>query len=72
MNEALNGLPLPKSVHIEGMVHSVYNNKVRKRLDDLPDNLTPAEAENALIDLMSDIRAWIQTHPNQNLNNIIL
>ena len=54
------------------MVHSIYNTKVGQRLDALPSNLTPAQAENALKDLIADIRSWIQAHPTQNLNNIVL
>ncbi len=49
MNEALNGIGLSKNVHIEGIVHNIYNNKIRQRLDALPNNLTPSQTEAALM-----------------------
>ena len=68
----INNTLSKKDIHVEGMVHSVYNTKVGQRLNSLPSNLTPAQAEAALIDLVNDIRIWINSNPGINLNNIVL
>lgn len=74
MNEALNGIPLPKEIHMEGMVHAAYNEKIRVKLlqieTTLGNNLTPPNAKAALTNLLDDIRTAIINNPNVNLNNI--
>lgn len=50
----------------------LINTKIGQRLDDLPNNLIPAQAETARIDLIGEIKAWIIAYPGQNLNNILL
>ncbi|MCX2573590.1 AHH domain-containing protein [Pedobacter sandarakinus] len=76
MNVALNEIALSKSVHVEGMVHNVYNttvvNKLNKIVTDYGANLTTYIAETELKNLISQIRNWIVTHSGQNINNLIL
>ena len=74
MNEALNGIALAKSVHIENFAHPLYNNKVLAELQEisrLNPNITPQVAEQELIDLIGKIRTWITNHPGQALDNIV-
>ncbi len=74
MNEALNGIGLAKSVHIEGIVHTHYNTKVAQELQEIITrrgmNMSPDVAESELIGLISKIRTWINANPGVNLNNI--
>lgn len=75
MNELLNGIPLDKSVHIEGMVHDVYNNNVNAALEairtQLGSNINPTNARQAIEALIVQIKAAIAANPGVNLNNII-
>ncbi|WP_256010321.1 AHH domain-containing protein [Desertivirga xinjiangensis] len=60
MNEALNGIPLPKSVHVEGMVHNAYNTTIQNKLSAITTfhgaNLTPKIAKTEFKNLISKIR----------------
>jgi hypothetical protein len=74
MNEALNGIALAKEVHVEGVVHSIYNTRVHTALEEIAQrhgsNLTPVIARQELEGLVGKIRTWIQNNPGVNLNNI--
>ena len=75
MNEALNGIPLPKNVHVEGMVHAEYNKKVTKALQDIFDKngrdaMTPERAREKIVELINKIRITIQNNPNVPINQL--
>lgn len=79
MNELLNGIALDKSVHVEGIVHTMYNsvietelNKIVSRYANNGVTLTPDLARIELEGLIGKITSWIQQHPGVNLNNIII
>jgi hypothetical protein len=69
LNKALNGLPLPPSVHLTG--HRAYNDKVLSILDRL--NRTANDPEIAytrlhgFVTYLSDL---IRSHPSKNLGEI--
>lgn len=74
MNDALNGIPLPRNIHIEGMVHSAYNEKINLQLQKIitnrGTNVSPSVAKQDLEGLISKIRLWINNNPGVNINNI--
>lgn len=79
MNELFIGIALDKSIHVEGMVHTVYNsvvetelNKIVSRYADNGVALTSDLARSELEGLIRKIASWIQQHPGVNLNNIII
>jgi hypothetical protein len=76
MNNALNGIPLPKNVHVEGMAHPGYNTAVETALNIVENrygsSLTPAIAKQELDVLVAKIKNWIYTNPGANLNNIVI
>ena len=75
MNEALNGIPLPKEIHVEGMVHSAYNTKISYELNQVllthGNNISAQTAKAELEFLISKVRTWIVNHPGENINNIM-
>lgn len=74
MNKALNGIPLPPNIHVEGMVHSDYNTQIGIELQKIitrkGSNISPADAKEELELLISKIRTWIDNNPGVNLNTI--
>jgi hypothetical protein len=76
MNDLINGIALDKSVHVEGMIHLHYSNKIKAKLIDIQNNLgpniDPLAAKQALESLINDIKTWIAQNPGVNINNIIL
>ena len=74
MNEALNGIPLTKEIHVEGMVHTAYNTKLafelQKIITNKGANMSPQVARGELEILVSKIRIWIDGNPGENINNI--
>ena len=74
MNDALNCIPLPRNIHIEGMVHSAYNEKINLQLQKIitnrGTNVSPSVAKQDLEGLISKIRLWINNNPGVNINNI--
>ena len=76
MNNALNGIPLSKSVHVEGMAHPAYNTAVNNALDAIVNrygsSLTPTIAKQELDVLIGKIKNWINTNPGVNLDNIVI
>jgi hypothetical protein len=76
MNDLINGIALDKSVHVEGMIHLHYSNKIKAKLIDIQNNLgpniDPAAAKFELESLITKIRNWIQQNPGVNINNIII
>ncbi|MBV9986762.1 MAG: AHH domain-containing protein [Chitinophagaceae bacterium] len=74
MNQALNGIALPSAVHVEGMVHDIYNTRVHTALDAIyakyGTSLTPAIARQEIETLIDKINTWIANNPGVNLNNI--
>ena len=75
MNDLLNGIPLEKSIHVEGMAHPAYNNRVREALREIDQrynsNISPEDAGKEIGILVSKIRKAIIENPGVNLNQII-
>ena len=75
MNDFLNGIPLEKSIHVEGMAHPAYNNRVREALREIDQrynsNISPEDAGKEIGILVSKIRKAIIENPGVNLNQII-
>lgn len=69
MNEALNGIPLQNTIHNGS--HGNYDARVVARLNAIPGSATPDEAYDAIMDIISDIRAAIQAYPNTKINDLI-
>ena len=69
MNEALNGIPLNTSVHLGS--HGNYDNLIRQRLDDIPENATPDEAYEQVLEIIDDVRSAISANPNTHINNLV-
>ena len=63
MNEALNGIPRPNSLHLTG--HYQYNTKLLQILDNYNDNLNP----NASIDEAYDFVSGLANHVRTLINN---
>lgn len=74
MNKALNGIPLAKEIHVEGMVHEAYNSKIAYELNQVVlrngNNISGPTAKAELESLISKVRTWIVNHPGENINNI--
>lgn len=72
MNEALNGIPLSKSIHVEGRAHTAYNARVAAALNAIEArNLNADDTYDELMLLISRIRTAIINHPGVHLNDII-
>ena len=75
MNDFLNGIPLEKSIHIEGMAHPAYNNRVLEELGKINQrynfNISPEDAGKEIEILISRIRKAIIENPGVSLNQII-
>lgn len=69
LNEALNGIPLSTAVHSGS--HANYTNLVKQRLDAIPSNYTPNQVYDEVMDIISDIRSAISTHPNTPINQLL-
>lgn len=69
MNDALNGIPLDESVHLGSHAH--YDNLVQIRLDQIPNNATPEQAYDKILDIISDIRTAVQNNPGVPINQLI-
>ncbi len=75
LNELLNGIPLTSVQHNIG--HNVYNQKIGQKLDELwntavSNNYNADQCAALVRNLANDIKAWISSHPNESINNIIL
>lgn len=76
MNELLNGIPLTAIQHNGS--HALYNQKVKSKLMEIVqqgggiNNFTPDFAAQKLRELSSKIKIWINAHPNETINNIVL
>jgi hypothetical protein len=76
MNDIVNGIPLPKNLHVEGMVHKNYNDNVKAKLLIIKNTLTnsnqltPQNAKLAIENLINDIRLAIRNNPNVNINQL--
>lgn len=72
MNTAANGIPLNSLQHTGS--HQVYSDKVAERMNavynSLGGNPTPQACKTALESVILEIRNWITTHPNTNIDNI--
>lgn len=75
MNDLLNGIPLEKSKHVEGMAHSAYNNRVLEELGKINRrynfNISPEDAGKEIEILISRIRKAIIENPGVSLEQII-
>lgn len=69
LNEALNGIPLSSAVHSGS--HANYTNLVKQRLDAIPSNYTPNQVYDEVMDIISDIRSAISSHPNTPINQLL-
>lgn len=75
MNEILNGIPLTTVQHNGS--HWLYNQKVGTKLQNLLDQATALNWNNAkcateVRNLTNNIKNWIISHPNESINNIII
>jgi len=72
MNTATNGIPLNTLQHSGN--HQIYSDKVNARMtvvnNLLGSNPAPGAAKAALESVINEIRTWIATHPNTDINNI--
>jgi hypothetical protein len=75
MNDFLNGIPLEKSIHVEGMAHPAYNNRVLEQLGKINRrynfNISPEDAGKEIEILISRIRKAIIENPGVSLEQII-
>ncbi|RDC57401.1 hypothetical protein DU508_09605 [Pedobacter chinensis] len=69
MNEALNGIPLNTLIHNGS--HANYDAIVQRKLDLIPENLTPEQTYSAILEIIGDIRNAINSYPNIPLNQLI-
>ena len=73
MNESFNGIPLDIAVHNGS--HPLYDARVQARMQELTNtygaNITPAQAYDGLVDIISDIRTAIGNNLTTNINNLI-
>lgn len=73
LNEAFNGLALNSLQHSGS--HTTYTNLITAKLrafDDLNPNATPMQCYNYVTSLINQIKAWVISHPNTNINLITL
>ncbi|WP_066225026.1 AHH domain-containing protein [Formosa haliotis] len=68
INEALNGIPRPSSLHLTG--HSAYNTKTQQILNNLDPNASIDEAYDFVSGFASHIRTLITNNPNLNSGQI--
>ncbi|WP_256010314.1 AHH domain-containing protein [Desertivirga xinjiangensis] len=72
MNEALNGIPLSTLIHNGS--HTAYSTKVFDELEEIRtlygSNITPPQAEQAVLDLVNRIRNEMINHPTVHINNL--
>lgn len=68
MNEALNGIPLDKTIHSGSHPH--YDDLIERRLNTIPGNATPDQAYAKVLDLINDVKTAILNNPNVPLNQL--
>lgn len=68
LNEALNGIPVIKSRNQPN--HSLYNNRIEEKLNDIKRRFPENQWESELVKLVNRAKSAIQNNPNKHLNEI--